>query len=53
MKLEQTKDGSYTLYNAEMDEHYHSIHGALQESMYVFIHHGLQLLPNLKKNSCF
>ncbi len=25
MKLEQTSDGSYTLYVPELDEHYHSV----------------------------
>lgn len=29
MKLEQTADGSYTLYVPELDEHYHSVKGAL------------------------
>lgn len=42
MDLVQTKDGSYTLFNKELDEHYHSIHGALQESLHVFIKSGLQ-----------
>ena len=27
MKLEQTADGSYTLYVPELDEHYHSERG--------------------------
>ena len=34
MKLEQTADGSYTLYVPELDEHYHSVKGALTESLY-------------------
>lgn len=37
MKLEQTADGSYTLYVPELDEHYHSVKGALTESQHVFI----------------
>ncbi|CAN5914803.1 tRNA (5-methylaminomethyl-2-thiouridine)(34)-methyltransferase MnmD [soil metagenome] len=43
MKVEvrQTKDGSSTLYVPELNEHYHSVHGALQESMHVFIQAGL------------
>lgn len=36
-----TNDGSPTLYVAELDEHYHSIHGAFNESMHVFINAGL------------
>ena len=37
MKLEQTADGSYTLYVPELDEHYHSVKGALTESQHIFI----------------
>jgi len=40
--LIKTADGSYTLYVPELDEHYHSIHGALQEANHVFIKHGLE-----------
>ncbi|GET27920.1 tRNA (5-methylaminomethyl-2-thiouridine)(34)-methyltransferase MnmD [Prolixibacter sp. SD074] len=40
-----TEDGSHTLYVPEMDEHYHSIHGARQESMHVFIEAGLNAHP--------
>lgn len=36
-----TADGSNTLYHAEVGEHYHSKHGALQESKHVFVHSGL------------
>jgi len=38
----KTKDGSSTLYVPELDEHYHSIHGALQESQHVFIKAGYE-----------
>lgn len=37
IKLEQTADGSYTLFVPELDEHYHSIKGALTESEHIFI----------------
>jgi len=37
-----TADGSNTIYNAEVGEHYHSRHGALQESLHVFVKSGLQ-----------
>ncbi|MEX0811537.1 MAG: tRNA (5-methylaminomethyl-2-thiouridine)(34)-methyltransferase MnmD [Chitinophagales bacterium] len=39
-----TKDGSPTLFVPELDEHYHSVHGALQESKHVFIQAGLHEL---------
>ena len=37
-----TSDGSKTLYNKEVGEHYHSRHGALQESKHVFLNTGLR-----------
>lgn len=39
-----TADGSYTLYLEELDETYHSRHGALQESLHVFIQNGLEFV---------
>lgn len=36
-----TNDGSHTIFVPEMDEHYHSTYGAIQESMHVYIEHGL------------
>ncbi|WKZ61708.1 MAG: tRNA (5-methylaminomethyl-2-thiouridine)(34)-methyltransferase MnmD [Cyclobacteriaceae bacterium] len=39
-----TKDGSQTLRNVELNETYHSIHGAVQESLHVFIRHGLEFV---------
>jgi tRNA U34 5-methylaminomethyl-2-thiouridine-forming methyltransferase MnmC len=36
-----TEDGSHTVLAREINEHYHSVHGALQESMHIFIHAGL------------
>jgi tRNA U34 5-methylaminomethyl-2-thiouridine-forming methyltransferase MnmC len=36
-----TRDGSPTLYLPELDEHYHSMHGAVQEAKHVFIENGL------------
>lgn len=35
-------DGSTTLYRPDLDEHYHSVHGAIQESEHVFIEAGLK-----------
>ena len=37
-----TADGSNTLFNETIGEHYHSKHGALQESKHVFIEAGLK-----------
>jgi len=36
-----TSDGSHTIYVPSMNEHYHSIHGAVQESTFIFINNGL------------
>ena len=39
-RLEITSDGSHTLFVRELNEHYHSTFGAVQESMHVFIQSG-------------
>lgn len=39
--IETTADGSATLYRADIDEHYHSVKGALTESLHVYIKEGL------------
>ena len=39
----KTSDGSNTLYLKDLDESYHSKHGAIQESEHVFINNGLRL----------
>lgn len=36
-----TEDGSQTIYLPEMDEHYHSTHGAVNESLHIYIEQGL------------
>lgn len=36
-----TEDGSVTLYVPELNEHYHSVHGAIQESLHIFIRAGI------------
>lgn len=41
-RLEQTADGSSTIYLPGIDEHYHSVKGALTESMHIFINCGLR-----------
>ena len=40
-KIISTEDGSHSLYVPELDEHFHSVHGAIQESTHVFIRNGL------------
>ncbi|MGZ3756104.1 MAG: tRNA (5-methylaminomethyl-2-thiouridine)(34)-methyltransferase MnmD [Mucilaginibacter sp.] len=42
LQLVPTADGSYTIYNEAVGEHYHSRNGALQESMHVFVNAGLE-----------
>ena len=44
-QLVQTKDQSATIFVPELDEHYHSVHGALAESEHVYISAGLKALP--------
>ncbi|MCW5908373.1 MAG: tRNA (5-methylaminomethyl-2-thiouridine)(34)-methyltransferase MnmD [Chitinophagales bacterium] len=41
MQIITTKDGSHTLFSEQFNEIYHSRHGALQESLHVFVRHGL------------
>ncbi len=48
LQLITTADGSHSIYVKELDEHYHSIHGAIQEALHVFINTGLKYL-HLKK----
>lgn len=36
-----TYDGSHTIHVPELDEHYHSVHGAISESDHIFIKSGL------------
>lgn len=38
-----TGDGSHSLFVPELDEQYHSVHGAIQESNHVFISSGLNI----------
>lgn len=45
-----TKDGSHTIAIPEMAVTYHSIHGAIQESMHVFIKEGLHYVINQSTN---
>jgi tRNA U34 5-methylaminomethyl-2-thiouridine-forming methyltransferase MnmC len=41
-----TSDGSHSLLNTQLNETYHSVHGALQESLHVFIKMGFDFIIN-------
>ena len=45
-ELKITADGSHTLFIPSLDETYHSSHGAIKESMHVFIDAGLKYIKN-------
>ena len=49
VKIITTADGSHSLFDEDLNETYHSIHGAIQESRHVFIANGLDRV--LQKNS--
>jgi len=40
-EIKLTEDGSHTIYIPELNEHYHSTHGAIQEAIHVYINAGL------------
>lgn len=42
LSIVTTADGSKTIFNPQVGEHYHSRHGALQESRHVFLDAGLK-----------
>jgi tRNA U34 5-methylaminomethyl-2-thiouridine-forming methyltransferase MnmC len=46
LKIIPTADGSKTIFNPAIGENYHSKHGALQESLHVFVGNGLQYFLN-------
>lgn len=48
-----TEDGSKTIYFPDMDENYHSRHGALQEANHVFLKYGLQFFKDQKRIAVF
>ena len=41
-QIKTTEDGSHTLFVPELNEHYHSVNGAIQESHHIFINAGLE-----------
>lgn len=52
LEIVKTKEGIDTLINNRIKEHYHSMHGSMEESLRVFIKNGLQAvnknLPEIK-----
>lgn len=52
-KIILTEDGSSSLFVPELNEQYHSVHGAIQESMHVFIQAGLAFVSNNKTVNVF
>ncbi|SMO39010.1 tRNA U34 5-methylaminomethyl-2-thiouridine-forming methyltransferase MnmC [Chryseobacterium rhizoplanae] len=49
-EIKTTNDGSKTLFISELNENYHSHHGALQEAEHVFIKNGLNLINDCEIN---
>lgn len=49
-EIRTTNDGSKTLFISELNENYHSHHGALQEAEHVFIKNGLNLINDCEIN---
>lgn len=49
-ELVTTSDGSHSVFLPEMDEHYHSMHGAIAESEHVYIKNGLLAAAKQKKS---
>lgn len=49
-EIRTTNDGSKTLFINELNENYHSHHGALQEAEHVFIKNGLNLINDCEIN---
>ncbi|MES2731240.1 MAG: tRNA (5-methylaminomethyl-2-thiouridine)(34)-methyltransferase MnmD [Bacteroidota bacterium] len=47
--IQKTRDGSHTLYNVDLNETYHSVHGAVRESMHIFIRAALEPMLEKKK----
>lgn len=49
-KIVTTSDGSSSIYLPDFDEHYHSHHGAMQESKHVFMKMGWELVAERKSH---
>ena len=49
LHIEFTDDGSHTLYSTRFGESYHSLRGAVQESLHVFVNAGFDYFAERKK----
>lgn len=47
--IEKTADGSPTLYREDIDEHYHSVKGALAESLHVYLETGWRTVSEMSR----
>ncbi len=50
MEIITTGDGSHTLFSAQFNEIYHSRHGAIQESLHVFLRSGFDVVATAQQN---
>ena len=50
INIVKTDDGSHTLFSKEFNAHYHSLRGALQESLHIFIQNGYNYLSKSEVN---
>jgi len=50
IKLVKTEAGDFTLYNQELDEHFHSTKGAIEEALHVYIKNGLHKIDKNEIN---
>ena len=53
LEIKLTADGSNTIYLPELNENYHSFHGAIQEANHVFIKNGLEQFVSKSEISIF
>ena len=53
LEIKQTADGSNTIYLPDLNENYHSFHGAIQEANHVFIKNGLEQFVSKSEISIF
>lgn len=51
--IQKTGDGSTTIFLPELNENYHSHHGAIQEALHVFIQNGLNYFPKNQSLNIF
>ncbi len=53
LEIKKTADGSNTIFLPDLNENYHSFHGAIQEAKHVFIQNGLENLSSYSEISIF